>query len=170
MKTQLEWPAEGVTRSPYRVMSDPEIYALEQERIFRGPVWNYLCLEAELPKPGSFRTTYIGDTPIIVARDKDGAINAMVNRCAHKGAMLCVEAGGTRKNFTCPYHNWTYDLTGNLRGVAFQHGVAGQGGMPADFDLAQHGLEPVRTESFQGLVFGTFSARSSRSKNISAPA
>ncbi len=159
----LSWPAEGVTRSPYRVMSDPEIYALEQERIFRGPVWNYLCLEAELRKPGSFRTTYIGDTPIIGvrnkdARTKDGAINAMVNRCAHKGAMLCVEARGTRQNFTCPYHNWTYDLTGQLRGVAFQHGVAGQGGKTADFDLAQHGLEPVRTEAFQGLVFGTFSA------------
>ncbi len=153
----LQWPAEGVTRSPYRVMSDPEIYRLEQERIFRGPVWNYLCLEAELPQPGSFRTTYIGDTPILIARDKDGAAHAMVNRCAHKGAMLCVEAGGTRQNFTCPYHNWTYDLTGNLRGVAFQHGVQGQGGMPPDFDLAQHGLEPVRTASVQGLIFGTFS-------------
>ena len=84
----LQWPAEGVTRSPYRVMSDPAIYALEQERIFRGPVWNYLCLDAELPGPGSFRTTYIGDTPMLVARDKDLGVHAMVNRCAHKGAML----------------------------------------------------------------------------------
>jgi phenylpropionate dioxygenase-like ring-hydroxylating dioxygenase large terminal subunit len=82
----------------------------------------------------------------------------MVNRCAHKGAMLCVEACGTRQNFTCPYHNWTYDLSGKLRGVAFQHGVGGQGGMPADFDLGQHGLERVRTETYQGLVFGTFSS------------
>ncbi len=81
----LEWPAEGVSRAPYRVMSDPEIYAREQERIFRGPVWNYLCLEAELPEPGSFRTTSIGDTPILVARNKEGAIGAMVNRCANKG-------------------------------------------------------------------------------------
>ena len=93
----LEWPAEGVSRAPYRVMSDPEIYAQEQERIFRGPVWNYLCLEAELPGPGSFRTASIGDTPIVVARNKDGGIGAMVNRCAHKGALLCVEAGGTRQ-------------------------------------------------------------------------
>jgi phenylpropionate dioxygenase-like ring-hydroxylating dioxygenase large terminal subunit len=153
----LQWPAEGVTRSPYRVMSDPEIYALEQERIFRGPVWNYLCLEAELPQPGSFRTTYIGDTPILVARDKDQSIHAMVNRCAHKGAMLCVEACGTVQNFTCPYHNWTYDLAGDLRGVAFQHGVGGQGGMPPEFELADHGLERIRIGSFQGLIFGTFS-------------
>src|ERR1700691_867699 len=86
IQLMLEWPAEGVSRAPYRVMSDPEIYALEQERIFRGPVWNYLCLEAELPEPGSFRTAAIGDTPILVARNKDGVIGAMVNRCAHKGA------------------------------------------------------------------------------------
>src|SRR6202041_4103765 len=76
-RSMLEWPAEGVSRAPYRVMSDPEIYAQEQERIFRGPVWNYLCLEAELPEPGSFRTSSIGDTPIVVARNKDGAIGAM---------------------------------------------------------------------------------------------
>jgi len=156
-KLVLEWPREGVTRAPYKVMSDPEIYRLEQERIFRGPVWNYLCLEAELPEPGCFRTTYAGETPVIVTRSKDGGIHALVNRCAHKGAMLCLEPGGRRQAFTCVYHAWTYDLTGKLCGVAFQHGVNGQGGMPPEFDLADHGLERLRTESFEGLVFGTFS-------------
>ncbi len=158
MKTQLEWPAEGITRTPYRLMSDPEIYAQEQERIFRGPVWHYLCLDAEIAEHGSFRTTYIGDTPIIATRDKDGSIHALVNRCAHKGALLCVEPGGQRKNLTCLYHGWTYDLKGKLCGVPFQHGVAGKGGMPEDFDPGQHGLERLRVEIFRGLVFGTFSA------------
>jgi anthranilate 1,2-dioxygenase large subunit len=156
-KPLLEWPPEGITRTPYRVMSDPEIYRSEQERIFRGPVWNYLCLEAEIPGPGTFRTTYIGDTPLIVTRDKEGAIHALVNRCAHKGAMLCLEASGKRQSFTCVYHAWTYDLAGQLTGVAFQHGVNGKGGMPAEFNLAEHGLERLRCESFQGLIFGTFS-------------
>ncbi len=151
------WPAEGITRAPYQVMSDPAIYAEEQKRIFRGPVWNYLCLEAELPEHGSFRTTYIGDTPVVVTRDKDGTIQALVNRCAHKGALLCVEPGGKKKNLTCLYHGWTYDLKGNLRGVPFQHGVEGKGGMPPHFNLAEHGLEGVRTESFHGMVFGSFS-------------
>ena len=64
----LEWPQGGLTRAPFRVMSDPEIYAQEQERIFRGPVRNYLCLEAEIADP---------------------------NRCAHKGALLCPAAGGS---------------------------------------------------------------------------
>jgi phenylpropionate dioxygenase-like ring-hydroxylating dioxygenase large terminal subunit len=153
----LNWPAEGVTRAPYRVMSDAEIYRMEQERIFRGPVWHYLGLEAELPETGSFRTTHIGETPVIVARNKDGAVHAFVNRCSHKGAMLCLEAAGKRQAFTCVYHAWTYDLNGSLRSVAFQKGVNGKGGMPPEFQLADHNLERVRTEVLEGLIFGTFS-------------
>ena len=166
----LEWPAVGVSRSPYRVMSDPELYAQEQERIFRGPTWNYLCLEAEIPHPGTFRTTYIGETPVIVTRDKDGGVHVMVNRCAHKGAMLCVEAGGKRQHLTCPYHGWTYDLQGKLRGVPFQNGIGGKGGMPEDFDIAQHGLERVRCASFYGLVFGTLSTEAEPLETYLGPA
>ena len=139
-------------------MSDPEIYAQEQQRIFRGPTWNYLCLEAELPEAGSFRTTWVGDTPVLMTRDEDGGIHALVNRCAHKGAMLCVEAGGTKPVHTCPNHGWTYDLKGNLCGVAFQDGVNGKGGLPTDFDFPGHGLERLRAAAFRGLIFGTFSA------------
>ena len=153
----LQWPAEGVTRSPFRLMADSDIYRQEQERIFQGPAWNYLCLEAELPEPGTFRTTHVGETPVIVTRDKDGAIHALVNRCSHKGAQLCLETHGNRKAFTCVYHAWTYDLAGKLIGVAFQHGVNGQGGMPPEFDLAKHGLQRLRVALYSGLVFGTFS-------------
>jgi anthranilate 1,2-dioxygenase large subunit/terephthalate 1,2-dioxygenase oxygenase component alpha subunit len=153
----MEWPKEGPTRAPYRVMNDPAIYAREQERIFRGPIWHYLCLEAEIPEPGDYRTSFIGETPIIVARDGEGRINAMVNRCAHKGALLCIESCGKRKEFACVYHAWTYNLQGDLTSVAFQRGLAGAGGMPPDFDLRQHGLQRVRVENFCGMVFGTFS-------------
>src|SRR5687767_9410437 len=87
----LIWPAAGVARVPFRVFSDPAIYALEQERIFRGPVWHFLCLEIDIPKQGDVRTTWLGDTPIIVTRDHDGKIHALVNRCAHKGALVCLK-------------------------------------------------------------------------------
>ena len=153
----IDWPKEGPTRAPYRVMKDPAVYALEQERIFRGPTWHYLCLDAEIPEAGDYRTSFIGETPIIVARDENGQINAMVNRCAHKGALLCIEPCGKRKEFACVYHAWTYNLKGDLTSVAFQRGLAGAGGMPADFDLRQHGLQRVRVENFCGMVFGTFS-------------
>src|SRR5262249_34683670 len=127
------------------------------DRIFHGPAWNYLCLEAELPEPASYRTTQVGDTPVIVTRDKDGGIHAMANRCAHKGAKLCLDSGGHASAFTCPYHAWTYDLTGKLCGIAFQQGIGGQGGMPDEFDPADHGLQRLRVASTSGVVFGTFS-------------
>jgi len=153
----ISWPPEGVTRVPYAVFSDPALYRLEQERIFRGPTWHFLALEAELTEPGAFKTTRVGDTSVIVVRDGDGGINAMVNRCAHKGAMVCFEPSGKRENFTCVYHSWTYDLKGNLTTVAFRRGINGKGGMPDDFELGNHGLERLRVERFHGLVFGTFS-------------
>jgi len=156
-KPLIDWPQEGPTRAPYRVMNDPDIYRREMACIFRGPTWHYLCLDCELPEVGDYRTSFIGETPIIVVRDEDGAVNAMVNRCAHKGALLCIEPCGKRKQFACVYHAWTYDLKGKLTSIAFQRGLAGKGGMPADFDMTQHGLERVRVENFCGMVFGTFS-------------
>jgi anthranilate 1,2-dioxygenase large subunit/terephthalate 1,2-dioxygenase oxygenase component alpha subunit len=153
----LEWPAAGESRVPLEVMSNPEIYALEQERIFRGAAWHYLCLEIELPDAGSYRNVFVGETPVLVVRDEDGEIGAFINRCAHKGALLCVEPGGRRHQFTCLYHAWSYDLKGRLKSVAFQRGIGGKGGMPSDFVLDEHGLERLRVERFAGVVFGTFS-------------
>jgi phenylpropionate dioxygenase-like ring-hydroxylating dioxygenase large terminal subunit len=153
----LRWPKEGAARVPYKVFSDAAIYALEQQKIFRGPVWHYLCLETELDKPGDVRTTWIGETPIIVTRDEEGRLHGMVNRCAHKGALVCLKNKDNKKSLTCVYHAWNYNLDGRLRGVAFRNGVRGKGGMPEDFDLSQHRLQPIRIEVMAGIVFGTFS-------------
>ena len=61
---RLDWPAEGISRVPYRVYTDPDLYALEQQRIFRGPAWNFLGLAAEVPNAGDFKATFVGDTPV----------------------------------------------------------------------------------------------------------
>src|SRR5271155_4324803 len=90
----VAWPPEGGSRVPYAVFSDPALYAREQQRVFRGPTWHFPALEAELPEPGCFKTTHVGDTPVIVVRDEDGTVGALVNRCAHKGAMLCFQPCG----------------------------------------------------------------------------
>src|SRR5579864_7929121 len=87
----------------------------------------------------------------------DGSLGAFENRCAHRGALLCLKAAGHGREISCVYHNWTYDLKGNLTGVAFQRGIKGKGGMPADFAVADHCLRKLRVESFAGIVFGTFS-------------
>lgn len=157
LKEPLTWPEEGVSRVPYRVFYDEDIYAMEHEKIFRGPIWNYLCLDIEIPEPGDYKTSFIGEIPVIVARDMDGEIHAMVNRCAHKGALVCLKERGNERMLTCVYHSWSFDLTGQLRGVAFRNGSHGKGGMPDDFDLAKHRLEPIRVELFCGMIFGTFS-------------
>jgi anthranilate 1,2-dioxygenase large subunit len=118
---ELAWPAEGLTRVPYWVFQDEGLYRSEQRRIFRGPSWHYLALEVELPDPGDFRTTKIGDTPVILTRDSDGEIYGFENRCAHRGALICLDIRGkSKKRFTCVYHAWTYDRQGKLIGVAFK--------------------------------------------------
>ncbi len=152
----FQWPAEGVTRAPYRLFSDPEIYTLEQTRIFNGPVWSFLCLEVEIPNPGDYRTTTVGETPVVVTRDRDGTIHAMVNRCAHKGALVCLKKKDNVASLSCVYHAWNYQLDGRLKGVAFRNGIRGHGGMPKDFKVEDHRLQPLKVETFCGMVFGTF--------------
>lgn len=143
-------------RVPYAVFTDDSYYKAEQELLFRGATWNFVALEAEVPNPGDFKATFIGDTPVIVTRAKDGGLHVVQNRCAHRGAMVCRERQGNAQHLECVYHQWAYDLNGDLIGVPFRRGIKGQGGMPADFDLKQHGLVKLRVESLNGLVFATF--------------
>ena len=118
---------------PYWVYQDEPNYKREMRQIFEAATWNYLCLEADLPNSGSYRTTLAGETPVVVVRDADGAINAFENRCAHRGALIALEKAGRARNFQCVYHAWSYNRQGDLTGVAFEKGVKGQGGMPPDF-------------------------------------
>jgi phenylpropionate dioxygenase-like ring-hydroxylating dioxygenase large terminal subunit len=157
-RKEHEWPAEGATRVPYWVYQDEDIYREEQRRIFHGPTWNYLCLEAELPDPGSFVTTFVGDMPVVVSRDPQGALHAFENRCAHRGALICMQARGRAERFNCIYHNWTYDHAGNLTNVAFRKGIGGKGGMPEGAHPESQAPRQFRVASLHGLVFGTLSA------------
>jgi anthranilate 1,2-dioxygenase large subunit len=151
------WPSEGITRVPYWVFQAADIYAAEQKRIFQGPCWNYLCLEMEVAKPGDFCTVYAGNTPVVVTRDSDGDLYAFENRCAHRGALICLEQRGNAKDFTCVYHAWNYDLQGNLKGVAFIDGIKGKGGMPPSFNMEDHHPRKLRLANVHGLLFGSFS-------------
>jgi anthranilate 1,2-dioxygenase large subunit len=149
------WPALDYSRVPYRLYHDPEAYQREQEQIFRGPTWNFLGLEAEVPNPGDFRTTYVGDTPIIVNRDANGRIHALVNRCAHRGAMVRREMSGNASEHTCIYHQWCYGLDGRLNSIPFRRGISGKGGLEPSFELAAHGLRKLRIAAVNGALFGT---------------
>src|SRR3984893_4142398 len=160
LQSPLAWPKQGNARVPYRVFADPEIYRAERDRVFLGPTWQYLALADELPERGNYKTTFRGETPVIVTRGEDGQIHAMVNRCAHRGNLVCLkQRGHTKDGLTCVYHAWRYDLAGNLTSVAFRRGVGGKGGMPDSFQPEEHGLKTLRTDTFAGLVFGTLPPR-----------
>lgn len=150
------WPSD-LTAVPYRVYRDPALLKAEQELVFEGPFWNYLCLESEIPDSGDWRQTRLGQMPIVVARIEDGGIAAFENRCAHRGALICLDDEGRgAKDFQCVYHAWRYDLRGNLASVAFRRGVNGQGGMADHCDPAALGPRRARVTTFHGLVFATF--------------
>jgi anthranilate 1,2-dioxygenase large subunit len=151
------WPRQDYSRVPYRLYHDPELYAREQEAIFRGPAWSYLALDAEIPNPGDFRAAWLGDTPVIVNRDRDGAIKAFVNRCAHRGALVRREIAGNTAEHVCIYHQWCYGLDGSLTAIPFRRGVRGKGGLDPSFDMSQHGLQRLRVERVNGAIFGTLS-------------
>ena len=152
------WPRKDYSRVPFRFYHDERLYREELERIFRGPTWSYLCLEAEIPKPGDFRTTLVGETPVVVTRKDDGDLAAFVNRCAHRGAIVRREAFGNAREHICVYHRWCYAQDGSLTGVPFRRGVAGKGGMPDDFDPKENGLQKLKVHSMRGVVFATFAA------------
>jgi salicylate 5-hydroxylase large subunit len=104
---QRQWPPEGISRVPFWVYSDSAIYEREQQRIFAGPSWSYVGLAAEVPAPGDFKRTFIGDKSVVVVRDREGAVRVLVNRCAHRGLQFCQRNFGTTTEFMCPYHQWT---------------------------------------------------------------
>jgi salicylate 5-hydroxylase large subunit len=151
-----KWVTDDQSRVPYWVYTDDDIYQQEQAKIFAGSSWNYLALSAEIPEPGDFKKTTVGDKPIVVNRDKEGELHAFVNRCAHRGVMFCQHETGNADEFMCPYHQWVYDQKGALVGVPFRRGIKRQGGMPKDFKFENHGLETLKVTERNGVIFGSF--------------
>jgi phenylpropionate dioxygenase-like ring-hydroxylating dioxygenase large terminal subunit len=134
-----------VSRDPF--VSD-DVHRMEIERIFSRK-WVFLAHESEVPKAGDFVTRTLGNVPVIVVRDADGSINAVLNSCRHRGAALCRGEAGNVRRFVCPFHGWTYERSGKLITTTFDKHF------PADMDFSQWGLVPVpRLESYHGLIFG----------------
>jgi anthranilate 1,2-dioxygenase large subunit len=153
----VHFPRADGSRIPFKVFSSQEVYEREQARIFRGPTWNFLGLDCEIPNTHDYKSTFVGDTPVVVTRTADGELAAWVNRCAHRGAMVCRNARGNAAQHTCVYHQWSYDTKGSLLSVPFRRGQHGAAGMPPDFKLKEHGMRQLRVASYKGLMFASFS-------------
>jgi len=129
--------------------NDPEIFAAEMERIFYR-TWVWVAHESEVPEPGDFLTTSVGRQPVIVNRDRGGAVRVLLNRCRHRAATLCDARKGKAKNFPCPYHGWVYGQDGALRGVPYPDSYG------SEFRKEDFALVSLRVDSYAGLIFATF--------------
>ena len=131
-----------------------EIFALEKERIFCRE-WLCLAREEELAGPGSFQVHDVLGESLILVRNRAGELRAFYNVCRHRGSRLCRDratggaavAGGVGGGrITCPYHQWSYDLDGQLVAAPY---LAGEPG----FDKSLFSLYPVGVECWGGFVF-----------------
>src|SRR5262245_60091174 len=141
-------PIEGTVSREVFISDD--VYHRELERIFeRG--WIFLALEDEIAAPGDYVTRTLGDAPVIVLRDGQGTIHALLNSCRHRGSKLCRADSGNARRLVCPYHGWSYEQNGRLITTTFDDH------MPADMDFSRWGLVRVpRLESHKGLIFASW--------------
>ena len=139
-------PLEQAESLPRWCYTTQEFYNEEVNRIFRKK-WNFVGREDEIPSPGDFFTVDLFGESIIVVRDRTRKIRAFANTCRHRGTRL-VSGSGRCPAIRCPYHSWTYALSGELIGTPGMEGVVG-------FNKADYGLIPVRRESWEGFMFIT---------------
>jgi len=144
------WPAKP-NELPKEIFHREDIFQLELERIFRGPVWHMVGHVAELPKLGDFKTTIIGDVRLLMMHGKDGQVRVFHNSCPHRGTQLETAARGCRGEIECPYHRWVFNMEGALVSAS------GRDRFPSTFRNEDYGLRPLKTELRHGLIFSTFS-------------
>jgi choline monooxygenase len=132
---------------PVWCYTSPAFYRREVERIWRK-VWNFLGSADHIPSPGDYFTVTFAGTPLIIVRDQDGVVRSYVNSCRHRGCEL-LEGEGNSKLIVCPYHSWSYELNGCLRGAPDMDKTIG-------FEKADNSLIPVRTDTWGGFIFVCF--------------
>ena len=145
-------PGAGDFRLDRSVLVDPEILALERERVFDRS-WIYAGHDSEIPRPGDFATRAVAGRPVIFCRDSGGEVRLLLNTCRHRGARVCRERRGNARRFSCFYHGWSYDNDGRLAAVP------GAEAYPESFDRAALGLaSPPRLAQYRGFWFACFDA------------
>jgi phenylpropionate dioxygenase-like ring-hydroxylating dioxygenase large terminal subunit len=133
------------------LFTSPELYQLEMERLFAA-TWVYVGHESQVPKPGDFYTTTVGDQPVVMVRHTDNTVRVLYNRCPHKGVEVAPQGyGNTGKFFRCPYHAWTFKTDGSLLSIPLKKGYENTGFENTE---ASHGMAAVaNVRNYRGFVF-----------------
>ena len=119
------------------------VFQEDIERVWRRG-WLFVGFTCQISNLGDFMTLRLGDDSIIVVRRGENEFAAFHNLCRHRGALLCDQPNGRVKRFVCPYHQWTYDLAGEL--VACR-------GMQSDIDKSDLGLVRIALRELAGMIF-----------------
>lgn len=127
---------------PREMYTSQDVYDRDIAQVWNRS-WLWVGHVSQIPEPGDYFLFDYGPESIIVVRDRTGEVRAHMNVCRHRGSRVCLEASGNARSFVCPYHAWTFELTGELRG-----GRA----MGPDFDPGEWGLFPAQVRVFQGLI------------------
>ena len=145
-------PATGHYRCKRNIFTDPALFELEMKHIFEGN-WIYMAHESQIPNKNDYFTTFMGRQPVFIARNRNGELNAFINACSHRGAMICRHKRDNKSTFTCPFHGWTFNNNGKLLKVKDPDGA----GYPETFNKeGSHDLTRVaRFESYRGFLFGS---------------
>ncbi|MBB3862330.1 phenylpropionate dioxygenase-like ring-hydroxylating dioxygenase large terminal subunit [Novosphingobium hassiacum] len=146
----LIWPRQ-INEVPKEIFHREDVYKLELKRIFRGAEWHPLAHRSEIPNAGDYKTSYIGESPVIVVHGNDGNIRVFDNSCTHRGTQLATCFRGQAAKFECPYHRWNFALDGELLGSP------GKVDFPDGFKPEEYGLHQLRSDMSNGLVFATYS-------------
>jgi benzoate/toluate 1,2-dioxygenase alpha subunit len=133
------------------VYTNPEIFALEMERLFAN-TWVYVGHESQVPNAGDYFTTTIGSQPVLMIRHEDGVVHVLYNRCPHKGTRIASETcGNTGRFLRCPYHAWSFRTDGSPAAVPLPSGYENTG---FEGSAASLGMTPLRqVHNYRGFVF-----------------
>ena len=126
--------------------TDADIYERDISEIFLKS-WLYAGHTSEIPNAGDWFLFELATESVIIIRNADGDINALLNVCRHRGSKICLQQKGCSKMLVCPYHAWGYDLNGQLKGAAY---------MGDDFDTTGISLKNIHTEVLEGLIYINF--------------
>jgi phenylpropionate dioxygenase-like ring-hydroxylating dioxygenase large terminal subunit len=140
------------TRVNRRVYTDPALFELEMRRIF-GRAWIFVGHDSQVPEVGDYVTTTLARQPVVMARQPDGNVGVLFNRCGHRGALVAAGRSGHASTFRCAYHGWTYRLDGTLQSIPCEEGYAGAG---FDRNAPAASMPPVpRVAAYRGFVFAS---------------